>query len=88
MIQTDSGMQYEDLVVGTGESPCKWDICLVHFTCWTWRDGAIDQKHTSSHDDGQPVTFQLGRDRRTAWNEGIATMRPGGKRRVLLPPYL
>jgi len=89
MIQTASGMQYEDLVEGTGKSPIEHQTCLVHFTCWTLRDGAIYQKYESSHDDGQPVEFRLGwRNRSAAWNEGIATMKPGGKRRVLLPPYL
>lgn len=74
---------------GAGESPRERQVCLVHFTCWTLRDGVIYQKYASSHEDGEPVEFRLGcRDRSAAWNAGIATMKPGGKRRVLLPPYL
>lgn len=84
-VTTSSGLQYEDLVVGTGPSPTPGQIAVVHYTGWL-TDG---KKFDSSHDRNQPFEFPLGRGRVIkGWDEGVATMKVGGKRKLYIPPDL
>ncbi len=85
MITTASGLQYEDLVVGTGASPTRGDTVIVHYTGWL-EDGT---KFDSSVDRGQPFSFVIGVGQVIpGWDEGVATMQIGGQRRLTIPAEL
>jgi peptidylprolyl isomerase len=89
MNQTPSGLQYEDTVVGTGATPAKGQTCVMHYTGWLWVNGAKGAKFDSSVDRGEPFEFTLGvGDVIKGWDEGVATMRIGGKRTLLIPSAL
>jgi peptidylprolyl isomerase len=89
MVKTESGLSYEDLVVGTGPSPATGQTCVMHYTGWLWTNGAKGAKFDSSLDRGQPFEFPIGRGRVIkGWDEGVATMKVGGKRTLLIPPQL
>ena len=86
---TASGLQTIDSVVGTGASPKPGQICVMHYTGWLYTDGAKGQKFDSSLDRGQPFEFQIGRGMVIkGWDEGVATMKVGGKRTLIIPPEL
>jgi FKBP-type peptidyl-prolyl cis-trans isomerase FkpA len=89
MIKTPSGLQYEDTKVGTGETATKGQTCVMHYTGWLWENGAKGKKFDSSLDRGAPFSFPLGQGRVIkGWDEGVATMKVGGKRTLLIPPDL
>ncbi len=89
MTQTPSGLSYEDQVVGTGASPQKGQTCRMHYTGWLWVNNAKGAKFDSSVDRGTPFAFPLGMGRVIkGWDEGVATMKIGGKRTLLIPPGL
>jgi peptidylprolyl isomerase len=84
-VTTDSGLRYVDLVVGAGDSPQIGDIVQVHYT-GTLVDGT---QFDSSVDRGQPIEFQIGIGAVIpGWDEGVASMKVGGKRRLIIPPEL
>jgi FKBP-type peptidyl-prolyl cis-trans isomerase len=84
-ITTPSGLRYTDEVVGTGAEPRSGQTAVVHYTGWL-TDG---KKFDSSKDRGQPFSFPLGEGRVIkGWDEGVATMRVGGKRILTIPPEL
>jgi len=89
MVKTPSGLQQEDTVAGTGASPKTGQTCVMHYTGWLWENGAKGKKFDSSVDRGQPFEFQIGRGMVIkGWDEGVATMKVGGKRTLLIPPDL
>jgi peptidylprolyl isomerase len=89
MNATGTGLQYEDTVVGTGQSPARGQNCVMHYTGWLWVNGAKGAKFDSSVDRGQPFKFPLGMGRVIkGWDEGVASMKIGGKRTLLIPPTL
>lgn len=89
MVKTESGLAYEDLVVGTGASPAPGQTCVMHYTGWLWANDAKGAKFDSSVDRGRPFEFPIGRGRVIkGWDEGVATMKVGGKRTLLIPPQL
>ena len=82
---TASGLKYVDQVVGTGETPKIGQAVTVNYT-GTLEDGT---KFDSSLDRGQPFTFRLGQDPMIkGWDEGISTMKVGGKRHLIVPSKL
>jgi peptidylprolyl isomerase len=82
---TDSGLQYYDLEVGTGAEPEFGQQVTVHYTGWLV-DGT---KFDSSLDRGEPFTFAVGLGQVIAgWDEGVSTMKVGGKRQLVIPPEL
>jgi len=84
-ITTVSGLQIIDLVPGTGGSPKKGDKVSVHYTGWLENGTKFD----SSLDRGSPFEFYLGLGRVIkGWDEGVATMKIGGKRKLIIPPDL
>ncbi|MCE9572364.1 MAG: FKBP-type peptidyl-prolyl cis-trans isomerase [Deltaproteobacteria bacterium] len=89
MTTTATGLQFEDTVVGTGASPQRGQTCVMHYTGWLWVDGAKGAKFDSSVDRGRPFTFPIGQGRVIkGWDEGVATMKIGGKRTLLIPAEL
>ncbi len=82
---TARGLQYIDIEEGGGESPQPTQTVAVHYTGWL-EDGT---KFDSSVDRGTPFTFGLGVGQVIpGWDEGVATMKVGGKRRLIIPPDL
>jgi peptidylprolyl isomerase len=82
---TPSGLRYVDLVVGPGASPTAGDRVEVHYTGWL-EDG---KKFDSSVDRGEPFVFPLGAGRVIrGWDEGVASMKVGGRRRLIIPASL
>jgi len=89
MTKSASGLQYEDTQVGTGPSPEKGKTCVMHYTGWLWENGAKGKKFDSSVDRGEPFEFKLGVGQVIkGWDEGVATMKVGGKRTLVIPPDL
>jgi FKBP-type peptidyl-prolyl cis-trans isomerase FkpA len=85
MVITPSGLNYQDLVVGEGEEAQAGDLVSVHYTGWL-KDG---KKFDSSLDRGTPFPFNLGTGTVIkGWDEGVAGMRVGGKRKLIIPPEL
>lgn len=84
-VTTPSGLKYLDEVVGSGASPRQGQNVTVHYT-GTLENGT---KFDSSVDRGQPYTFRIGtRVVIQGWDEGIMTMKVGGKRRLTIPANL
>ena len=89
MTTTSSGLQFEDTVVGTGAAPATGQTCVMHYTGWLYQDGKKGAKFDSSVDRGQPFEFPLGMGRVIkGWDEGVASMKVGGKRTPIIPPAL
>ena len=89
MMENPSGLKYDDTVVGTGPVPAKGQKCVMHYTGWLWENGAKGAKFDSSLDRGRPFEFPLGMGRVIkGWDEGVAAMKVGGKRTLLIPPAL
>ena len=84
-VTTRSGLKYIDLVVGTGVMPKSGSTVVVHYTGWLTNGKKFD----SSVDRGEPFSFVLGRGQVIqGWDEGVASMRVGGKRKLTIPPGL
>lgn len=82
---TDSGLQYVDLVEGTGAMPQPGQRVTVHYT-GTLEDGT---QFDSSRDRGRPFTFNIGVGQVIkGWDEGVGTMRVGGRRKLVIPAAL
>src|SRR5436309_3286391 len=85
IVTTKSGLKYEDLKLGTGPEAKSGDGVEVHYTGWL-KDGT---KFDSSKDRGKPFRFPLGAGRVIkGWDEGVAGMKEGGKRTLIIPPEL
>jgi peptidylprolyl isomerase len=84
-VTTPSGLQYEDIKVGSGAEAKKGQTVSVHYT-GTLQNGT---KFDSSRDSGRPIVFPLGAGQVIAgWEEGIAGMKVGGQRKLIIPPNL
>lgn len=84
-VTTASGLKYTDLVVGTGPSPQTGQTVTVQYT-GTLTNGT---KFDSSYDHGQPYSFAIGRGSVIkGWDEGLMTMKVGGRRKLVIPPSL
>jgi peptidylprolyl isomerase len=88
-VTTPSGLKIIDTKVGTGPSPKPGQICVMHYTGWLHENGQKGKKFDSSLDRGEPFEFPIGQHRVIAgWDEGVATMKVGGKRTLIIPPAL
>lgn len=86
---TDSGLQYEDTVVGSGAEAKPGRNVVVHYTGWLFENGAQGAKFDSSKDRDEPFIFPLGGGMVIkGWDEGVAGMKEGGTRRLVIPASL
>ncbi len=89
MITSPSGLQYEDTIEGTGTVATTGKMVSVHYTGWLYKDGVAGSKFDSSKDRRQPFDFPLGGGQVIrGWDEGVAGMKVGGTRRLVIPPDL
>ena len=85
VITTKSGLKYVDQKVGDGKEAKSGDTVEVHYTGWL-KDG---KKFDSSLDRKEPFSFKLGAGKVIkGWDEGVAGMKVGGKRKLMIPPEL
>ena len=85
----ETGLKITDTVVGTGATPKTGQTCVMHYTGWLYEDGAKGQKFDSSVDRGEPFEFRIGTGQVIkGWDEGVATMKVGGKRTLVIPAEL
>ena len=85
-ITTGSGLQFCEIERGRGDAPKAGQTIVVHYTGWLGSDGT---KFDSSVDRGQPFEFTIGEGQVIGgWDEGLATMQVGGRRRLIIPPAL
>jgi peptidylprolyl isomerase len=86
---TASGLQIIDSKVGTGASPTPGQTCVMHYTGWLYENGQKGKKFDSSVDRNEPFEFKIGQRQVIAgWDEGVASMKVGGKRTLIIPPAL
>jgi FKBP-type peptidyl-prolyl cis-trans isomerase len=90
--QTQRNLQMTDHKIGTGAEAVPGKTVAVHYTGWLFDAAAPDskgKKFDSSRDRGDPFRFPLGAGRVIAgWDQGVAGMRVGGRRRITIPPML
>ncbi len=89
MHTSNSGLQYEDTIEGTGDAAVVGKNVTVHYTGWLFNDGVQGAKFDSSKDRGDPFVFRLGAGMVIqGWDEGVAGMKVGGARTLIIPPAL
>jgi len=89
MITTPSGLQYEDTVVGNGAEATSGQNVKVHYTGWLYNNGTQGSKFDSSRDRNDPFVFRLGAGMVIrGWDEGVAGMKVGGQRTLIIPSEL
>ena len=85
LTRTASGLGYVDLVEGTGPQPKTGESVRVHYTGWL----ETGKKFDSSHDRREPLVFSVGRGQVIkGWDEGVGSMKVGGKRKLVIPASL
>ena len=89
MITTSSGLQYLDTVVGEGAQAQAGQSVTVHYTGWLYNNETQGAKFDSSKDRRDPFVFSLGAGMVIrGWDEGVAGMKVGGARTLVIPPEL
>ncbi len=91
--QAEGGLGIDDVTVGSGAQAKAGDRVKVHYTGWLWQadtaeadGGKAGTRFDSSHDRNQPFSFRLGAGEViSGWDKGVAGMKVGGKRRLLIP---
>jgi peptidylprolyl isomerase len=88
-VTTSSGLQVIDTQPGTGAQPKPGQTAVVHYTGYLNDNGKKGKKFDSSVDRGQPFEFPVGAGRVIkGWDEGVGSMKVGGKRTLIIPPQL
>ena len=83
---TASGLQIIDSKEGTGATPKTGQTCVMHYTGWLYENGQKGKKFDSSVDRNEPFEFKIGvRQVIGGWDEGVGSMKVGGKRKLLIP---
>jgi peptidylprolyl isomerase len=86
---TASGLKFTDVKVGSGAEAKPGKTVSVHYTGWLYNGGTKGKKFDSSRDRGEPFEFSLGGGQVIqGWDEGVAGMKVGGKRTLVIPPNL
>jgi peptidylprolyl isomerase len=89
MTEMEGGLKFTDSQVGTGKIATAGHQVSVHYTGWLYENGVKGKKFDSSLDRGQPFSFNLGGGQVIkGWDEGVAGMKVGGKRTLVIPPSL
>lgn len=89
VVTTPSGLAYQDLSAGEGEPAAVGQMVAVHYTAWIEEQGKRGQRIGGTNAGGEPFVFRLGRGEVIkGWDEGVNGMRPGGVRRLMVPPAL
>jgi peptidylprolyl isomerase len=89
VIEMPNGLKYTDTKTGDGATATSGNKVSVHYTGWLYNNGAKGAKFDSSVDRGQPFQFTLGAHQVIAgWDAGVAGMKVGGKRTLIIPPEL
>lgn len=89
MHTTPSGLQYIDTTVGDGAEATAGQRVTVHYTGWLYNNGSQGAKFDSSKDRRDPFVFSLGAGMVIrGWDEGVAGMKVGGARTLIIPPEL
>jgi FKBP-type peptidyl-prolyl cis-trans isomerase len=89
VIEMPNGLKYTDTKTGDGATARAANKVSVHYTGWIYNNGTKGAKFDSSVDRGQPFEFTLGAHQVIAgWDEGVAGMKVGGKRTLIIPPEL
>jgi peptidylprolyl isomerase len=89
VIEMPNGLKYTDTKTGDGATAAAGNKVSVHYTGWLYNNDAKGAKFDSSVDRGQPFQFTLGAHQVIAgWDEGVAGMKVGGKRTLIIPPKL
>ena len=84
-IETPSGLKYVELAEGTGAQPKAGQQVSVHYTGWLTNGTKFD----SSHDRKEPIVFPIGKGHVIkGWDEGVGSMKVGGKRKLIIPAHL
>ena len=84
-----TGLQVTDTRTGDGDEARRGHIVTVHYTGWLYQGGQAGAKFDSSHDRGDPFVFPLGAGMVIrGWDEGVAGMKVGGARTLIIPPEL
>ena len=88
-VTTSSGLQMIDTQAGSGAQPKSGQTAVVHYTGYLNDNGKKGKKFDSSVDRGSPFEFPIGAGRVIkGWDEGVASMKVGGKRTLIIPPAL
>jgi FKBP-type peptidyl-prolyl cis-trans isomerase FkpA len=89
-VTTASGLQYEEITVGTGAEAAAGSHVTVHYTGWLRNpDGSAGAKFDSSKDRNDPFDFPLGAGHVIkGWDEGVQGMKVGGSRKLIIPSQL
>jgi peptidylprolyl isomerase len=88
-VTTPTGLKYQDEVVGTGPQPKAGQQVTVQYTGWLDEGGKKGKKFDSSRDRNQPFSFTIGAGQVIqGWDQGVMTMKTGGKRTLIIPPEL
>jgi peptidylprolyl isomerase len=88
-VTTPMGLTMIDTKVGEGVQPKKGQTVVVDYTGWLYENGAKGAKFDSSVDRGYPFMFTLGKGEVIqGWDDGVASMKVGGKRTLIIPPAL
>ena len=89
MITLPSGLQFEDTVAGDGAQATRGQSVTVHYTGWLFNNGTQGAKFDSSKDRNDPFVFSLGAGMVIrGWDEGVAGMKVGGARTLIIPAAL
>jgi FKBP-type peptidyl-prolyl cis-trans isomerase FkpA len=89
MTELPSGLKYTDTTVGTGDEATRGKKVTVHYTGWLYNNGEKGKKFDSSVDRGEPFSFNLGGGQVIpGWDQGVAGMKVGGKRTLIIPANL
>ncbi|MGH7114157.1 MAG: FKBP-type peptidyl-prolyl cis-trans isomerase [Stellaceae bacterium] len=89
VIEMPDGLKYTDIKLGDGATATPGSKVSVQYTGWLYKDGEKGAKFDSSRDRGQPFQFTLGAQQVIAgWDEGVAGMKVGGERTLIIPPEL
>jgi FKBP-type peptidyl-prolyl cis-trans isomerase len=89
VIEMPNGLKYTDTKIGDGAEAIAGKKVSVHYTGWLYNNNTKGAKFDSSLDRGQPFQFTLGAHQViTGWDEGVAGMKVGGERTLIIPPEL